>query len=52
MRTILLALSILSACFMQEVSGDVLSATSVTQEADANLMEAKTEKKEETDAQV
>ena len=44
MRTIAVAVAILSACFMQEVSGDVPSATPVTEEADTtHLMEGKTQ---------
>jgi len=35
MRTIAVAVAILCACFMQEVSGDLLSATPVIQETDS-----------------
>ena len=46
----MLAVSILSACFMQEVSGDVPSATPVTEEADTtHLMEGKTQEQTQTE---
>jgi len=49
MRTIVLAVSILGACFMQEISGGVLSATLVTQEADAKLPLSEVKADEEVD---
>jgi len=45
MRTIAVAVAILSACFMQEVSGEILSATpEVKEEAVTHFTEKKVEK--------